>query len=428
MANKNTFKFYVTSIFVALTFILNAQNTWTPEANFGGGDREGACGFVIGNTGYYATGLKIDTDCGDLWAWNQTSNTWTKQAPFMGGVRMGSAATSLGGYGYLSGGEHPSNCFLAEHKAAHGGVCGGTFYYDFWRYSPDSNTWTQILSFPGGGRNYAVMVSDPQDTAIYYGTGNNNGVNYLDDWWVYKVSSATWAQLDSFPGGPRANAIGFYANGNIYLGTGDDGDSTYGGTSDMWQYNIATGKWKQVASLPGAPRRMAAEFTIGNKAFVCEGVSGSAYLNEMWQYDALKDAWTQVATYPQNGGYSATGFAIGNKGYVGLGTVALTDTSTFWEYTPSDTVLGIAAIKNAQGISLYPNPSKGTIQLSYAGLAENSQLKIIDILGNTVDAHTITNSQGVMRLNEANLSNGIYFYQVISAGKQTSTGKFIIAR
>jgi len=428
MANRNTFKFYVTYIFVALSFIVNAQNTWTPKASFAGGHREAACGFVIGNTGYYSTGLSVDTDCGDLWGWNQTTNTWTKEAAFPAGVRMGSSGASLNGYGYLLGGEHPSNCFLAEHRASHGGVCGGTFFYDFWQYSPDSNAWTQLLSFPGGGRNYAVMVADPQDTAIYYGTGNNNGVKYLDDWWVYKMSTSTWAQLDSFPGGPRYSAVGFYANGSIYVGTGNDGDSTYGGTNDMWQYNISTGKWKQVASLPGAPRRMAAEFVMDNHAFICEGISGTAYLNDMWQYDAVNDVWKAVAAYPQSGGYSATAFTIGNKGYVGLGTVALKDTSTFWEYTPSDTVLGVAAVKIIQGVSVYPSPSKGLLQLSYAGLADNSQLKIIDILGNTVDAHAITSSQGVMKLNETNLSNGIYFYQVISAGKQTNTGKFVIAR
>jgi N-acetylneuraminic acid mutarotase len=423
---KVTIQIYTTLSFMFFALMLSAQNKWTPEAKFAGGNREAACGFVIGNTGYYTTGLTGDSDYCDLWAWNQTTNAWTKEAPFPNGVRMGSSATSLGGYGYLLGGEHPSNCFLTH--SVRGGVCGGAFYYDMWRYSPDSNSWTQLTSFPGGGRNYAVMIADPQDTSIYYGTGNNNTVDFLYDWWVYKVATDTWIQLDSFPGGQRCYAVGFLANGNIYLGTGDDGDSAYGATNDMWQYNISTDTWKQVANVPGSPRRQAAEFTIGSNAFVCEGAIGQNFLNDMWMYDAGKDAWTSVAPYPQNGGYFATGLSIGNKGYVGIGTVALDDTSSFWEYTPSDTVSGVSVIKNTQSISIYPNPSSGNLSFSYSGLGDNSQLKITDVLGNTIDSRTIDNKQGVLNLNESGLSNGMYFYQLLTAGKQTSTGKFIIAR
>ncbi len=413
-------------MFVSVSFNAVAQNSWQQKANFGGGKREAACAFSIGDTGYVMTGFNGDSDYCDVWAWRQDSNIWMKKDSFPGGIRMGASAVSLNGYGYILGGERPSNCYRVG-----GSVCGGTFYSDLWQYSPATDTWTQLPSCPGGGRNNAVAVADPLDSTIYYGTGNDNDSTYLSDWWAYNVNTANWIQLSSFPK-QRGNATGFFVNGNVYLATGDNNDKKEDATSDVWKYDVANDTWVQVASLPGDVRREASAFVIGNKAYICIGVrSNSITLNDLWMYDPVADTWSARANYPDGPGYDAIGFSIGDKGYIGTGTISVRDTFSFWEYTPyaQDTVTGGNQLKIKDSeLKIYPNPSNGIMQCSYSGLAVNSRLIITDVLGNTVDTRYINNAQGTITLDESSLSNGIYFYRLRNANKLMAKGKIIISR
>jgi len=424
-------KNYFLVFFISIAFVSGAQNTWVQKANYGGGNREASCSFGIGTIGYIMTGLDVDTAYCQVWAWDELSNTWTNKNIFPNGTRIGASAVSLNGYGYLICGQHPSNCFRPQDHGTHGGVCAGTFYDDFWKYSPDSDSWTQLTNFPGGGRDYGVMVADPQDTAIFYGTGNDNGAKFLSDWWVYRINSATWTQVDSFPGGQRFYAAGFYANGNVYVGTGDNNDTKIDATNDMWQYNPISGIWKRVANVPGTIRRQAAAFSINNYGYICNGVYGTTtntLLNDVWKYNTIQDTWTSEAAYPPGSCYFSTSFSMGNKGYIGTGIIGLNDTSSFWEYTPDDTVSGIANINGNRGsIKIFPNPSNGKTYLSYAGLGSHSLLYITDELGHEIDSREINNNQGEVLLDESGLSNGIYFYKLISENNSV-TGKFIIAK
>ena len=70
------------------TLSLDAQNTWTQKANYGGGNRAAACGFAIGDTGYIMTGENTDSDYFDVWAWSQSTNTWSKRNIFPNGKRV----------------------------------------------------------------------------------------------------------------------------------------------------------------------------------------------------------------------------------------------------------------------------------------------------------------------------------------------------
>jgi hypothetical protein len=80
-------------------------------------------------------------------------------------------------------------------------------------------------------------------------------------------------------------------------------------------------------------------------------------------------------------------------------------------------------------ISLYPNPTSGTITLSYNSQLssrlsrDNSQLKIYDVLGQQVYTQAITNPNQTT-INVFQLSNGVYFYQLTN-GTETYRGKFV---
>lgn len=414
----------VLSFFAAGT--MQAQNTWLSKAPFGGGARNYASGFSIGNTGYILSGSDEGSYFEDMWAWNMDSNSWTEMASYPGGERTGTRSVSLNGLGYVMGGEHPGGCFAQQTK---GMVCGGTFYNDLWRYNPDSNTWTIDTAFPGAGRNFAVALSDPDDSTIYYGTGNADDSAYFSDWWAFYAPTHTWTKMANFPGGQRDNAVGFFANGNIYVGTGDS-HNAIDATNDFWQYTPSTNTWVRIADVPGMPIQSASTFSIGNYGYVCLGLNDSAYTSGGWRYNTANNEWRPITNY--SGGMTGNGvaFTIDSNGYVGTGSFNDSTYSQYWEYTfDNSSSLGVTSVIKTASISIYPNPAKSVVTISYSGLNNlPATLTFIDMLGNVVSTSTLNNTTGQTTLDVSALSSGIYLYQFTGAGNLLKTGKLIIAK
>jgi hypothetical protein len=93
--------------------------------------------------------------------------------------------------------------------------------------------------------------------------------------------------------------------------------------------------------------------------------------------------------------------------------------------------LGIQQLTGIQAdVSLYPNPNNGVFEVSYSNLPDNgkAELKITDVLGRTIDSHSLSNRMNKINMNESNLQNGIYYYQVVCANQIISSGKFIIVK
>ncbi len=398
-----------------------AQNTWLQKANFAPGGRDDASGFAIGNTGYILCGTDTGGYFTDMWAWNSNTNIWTQVSSYPAKKRIGTRGLSFNGYGYVLGGEEPASCYGPV--KTHGAVCEGTFFGDVWRYNPDSNSWLKIDTFPGLARDFGVAVIDPDDSTIFYGTGNDNDTAYLSDWWSFYIPTATWKQLADFPGGQRDNAAAFYANGKIYVGTGNDNDLANYATSDFWQYTPATNSWSRIADLPGLPIRCASAFTIGNNGYVCLGISDTAYTSAGWKYNPADNTWSSIAPY---GGYmmaDGVAFTIGTNAYIGTGSHNGIDLSQFYEYTTE------SSATTTSFISVYPNPANYAITFNYSGITElPATLKLIDALGNVVSTTTLTNSYGQAIMDVTSLRSGTYLYRIYGANKVLNTGKFVIAK
>ena len=421
---------FVLFLFVATAPVcmLNAQNTWLQKASFGGGNRDDGSGFAIGNTGYILSGTDTGGYFTDMWAWNSDSNVWRQKASFPGGKRIGSRSVSLNGYGYVLGGEEPASCFIVKKRTA---VCLGTFFGDNWRYNPDSNTWLKLDTFPGAPRDFGVAVADPNDSTIYFGTGNDNDSAYLSDWWAFYTPTGAWTQLADFPGGQRCNDVGFFINGDIYVGTGNDNDSANYATSDFWKYTPATNTWTRLPDLPGIPRRCASAFTIGNYGYVCLGVGDTTYTSGGWRYNPATNNWAIMANY--GGGVMADGigFTIGSKGYVGTGMYDGNDYSQFWEYT-FDSILNVPNPINPAEFNLYPNPNNGKFTIQSSGVNSHpdsyrESVAVYNELGELVNS-PFTTHHSQFTLDLSGQPCGIYFYQILDSGKVINSGKFIIAR
>lgn len=151
-----------------------------------------------------------------------------------------------------------------------------------------------------------------------------------------------WSATDDFGAGQRERAVGFSLRGKGYVSCGlDTADMV---RNDLWEFDPATASWTQKANLPGAGRRNAVSFTIGDYAYVGTGVDNAVapfgnVLNDFWKYDPYNNVWTAIPDYPgafNTGVYFATAWSVGGKGYVCGGKIGPdTYTADLWEYKPS---------------------------------------------------------------------------------------------
>lgn len=278
----------------------------------------------------------------------------------------------------------------------------GNLLEDFWRYDPQSQTWTQLANFPGGARIGAVAFAI--GNKAYVGLGKT-ATDYKNDFWQYDADTDTWTQLQNFPSTPRAKAIGVAIGGKGYVGTGTAGELNQ--FNDFWQYDPSSDSWTQKSDLPGHARASASMFCVNNKIYAGLGYYGLVSatdpnfiirndLKDFWLYDPMDDSWTQkldlpsttvthhiTATYEQPGERSyCSSFSLGAFGYVGLGTAnqmlpsfagGTPDLNIFWKYdttTDAWVVVSDFTDKTSQAFSLVVGNQAyigGGVQYTYCG-------------------------------------------------------------
>jgi len=196
------------------------------------------------------------------------------------------------------------------------------------------NFWTQKADPLGAARYRCLGFSI--GTKGYFTMGDIDAIPNNTDLWEYDAASNNWAQKASFPGPARNNICAcFTINGKAYIGCGSSWvPGTYTYYNDFWMYDPGLNTWTAKASFPGAARKCAVFFTIGECGYMVSGADQSNnYLNETWEYNSTNDTWTQKASVGSFGRAYAVGFAIGNMGYFGLGANSSnTKLSDFWQY------------------------------------------------------------------------------------------------
>jgi len=110
--------------------------------------------------------------------------------------------------------------------------------------------------------------------------------------------------------------------------------------------------------------------------------------------------------------------------------------NSYWAYYFIDDVtvidsasLGVEELDNPNYISLFPNPNNGAMQLSYSLLDnETGYLIINNVMGEKVKTYKLQNGITLLNINETQLRNGIYFYQVYKNDQKVYSGKIVISK
>jgi N-acetylneuraminic acid mutarotase len=430
---KLQLKKLVCIIAMVYSFTARAQYSWTQMANFPGAARTEAACFSIGHYGYVgcgSTGLRT-ANFSDWWKWDQYTNRWSAIASYPGAAQLGCTYFAIGNKGY---------CGL--------GISVAGTATDLWSYDPFTDTWTAMASFPGAGRYsaFAFVIG----TNAYIICGNPGSPTYLTDCWKYNSLTNTWSQIANYPVyGLETNL--FYSIGQYgYAGCGGTGSTS---TDVMYQFDTAANTWTAIASVPvdsNSGLLCPANFVLADTAYC---VSGSDWLytdfyNTTFDYNPNTNTWGNAATFPGIRRWYAVGFSIGNDGYVVTGNDSTgTPLADLWQYGPGghcdrtvggvlvgreipEDVEGVNAVEvNNINLTVYPNPSNGMVNFSFGNLTSGTaNLLITDVLGRTVSEYTLQGSQGNIRIDESQLSNGTYFYQITSNGGILNTGKLLIEK
>ena len=78
-----------------------------------------------------------------------------------------------------------------------------------------NDTWLQLSSFTGSGRNHPAMIV--VNNKIFVGCGSNDNGN-LGDWWQYDISSDSWSQKSDIIGNNRHHPFYFGLGNYAYVG------------------------------------------------------------------------------------------------------------------------------------------------------------------------------------------------------------------
>lgn len=392
------YKFTILCMFLAS--LCSAQNNdWIKKESFGGGKRERAVGFAIGNKGYIATGQDSSNLMNkDLWEYDPVDNIWTQKADFPGLARRNAVGFALNNKGYITLGITHENAF------------SGIKQSDMWEYNPLTNTWVQRAPFPGNNNNGAYYATAFTLNNIAYICGGKFGPSlYSDQLWSYNPATNQWAYVSKIPGTKqeRYGLVGIGLNGKAYIGLGANEDFYQ---NDWWEFDPQTLVWTKKADFPGTARMGSSIFALNDRIYVALGMDGG-YRDDCFEYNPATNKWFVKDYFPGDGRRNAVAFSINGFGYLGTGKGTTGTRRSFYQYWPGYPNDIDEESDKPISLSVFPNPviHDCTIRL------ENTQVdeyvfSVFDMQGKLYVSEIFTGNTFTFTKN--NIPSGMYFIKV----------------
>lgn len=305
---------------------------WVKKSAFEGIPRGSAVSFVIGDKAYMGLGYNSDDDnefkdeyLKDFWVYNPTTDKWIRVANFPGKGRTDAVGFSVNGKGYVATG--------------YNGDDGGNKLSDVWEYDPTTDKWIQKDDFAGGVRADAVAFNI--GNYGYVGTGVGESSSEKNDFYRFDPTAAKgsqWTKSQSISGDKRIGATVFVNNSKAYVCTGTSNSSVI---YTMYEYDPTKDSWTEKIKLNdddnwNITRKNASSFVLDGKGYVCVGES-SGTLKTVWEYDIAGNTWVQKTDFEGSARTKACGFTLGSKAFiVGGQSGSSYYLDDVWEFKPFD--------------------------------------------------------------------------------------------
>ena len=200
-----------------------------------------------------------------------------------------------------------------------------SYLSDFWKWTPATNTWTQLADYPSLRSVGPVMETDGEYIYAAFG-GKQNFERWI---FRYDIPANRWIQLKdgvarmaSYP--PRAHSTcGSWCAGRLFVGAG----YTKAGSSDFWveaEMRDDSVVWHRRTPVSGK-RHNSTAATDGQSIYMAGGTfyggtltTGSLY-DDILCYDPQKDVWTRLGHLPDGERENMISWVIDGYLYIGLG-------------------------------------------------------------------------------------------------------------
>lgn len=220
---------------------------------------------------------------------------------------------------------------------------------DLWEYHIDNDWWTQCEDMPDEAIARNAATGFAVGTKGYIVGGYDKDANdYLDDCWEYDPATGNWKQMDPFGGGARMYALGFGIGNYGYVGTGYNDNYL----KDFYQFDpsAASGsQWTIINGFGGQKRQGGMVFVIDDIAYICGGENNNADVYDFWCFDPSQSTpWKQLRDIKDSSDddydddYTSIvrcygcAFVIDGKGYIALGQTSSSNLrSNYWIYDPA---------------------------------------------------------------------------------------------
>jgi N-acetylneuraminic acid mutarotase len=202
--------------------------------------------------------------------------------------------------------------------------------YDFYKYNPVSNTWTELPDYPDNISNFFVGYFASVNGRPFAGLSNTNPVmrELVNGSWISRIGNEDLMRNTGTAAFSIGNSIFIIAG--FYL----DGSSS----RRVWEYNTVSNTWIRRSDFPGTTRHVAISFSIGPFGYYgCgRGCDSNTQYKDMWKYDRANDKWIRIEDFPGGNRSHTISVSDGTYGYAGLGIYMPTTTylKDFWRYNP----------------------------------------------------------------------------------------------
>ncbi|HXB10345.1 MAG TPA: choice-of-anchor tandem repeat GloVer-containing protein [Bacteroidia bacterium] len=311
-------------------------------------------------------------------------------------------------------------------------------------YNPVNHLYYGMTSVGGTNSQGTIITFDPTtntEAVVWnFGTGSDGTQPWGE--LAYDATNGLYFAMTSGGGSHGAGSIiSFNTSTNAEalvwsFGGPGDGSSPYG---DLI-YDTATHLFYGMTYAGGANNKgTILSFNPGtNTETVINSFNGTdgATPYGSFTYDKVKNMYYAMPTY---GGTSNAGTIISFNAATNKDSVLYNFLGTPDGFYPRDRVLiysysneGIDEVNaNSNSVSLYPNPSKGILNLSIrnyqAGI--KNYVEVYNILGEKVYSNQLTMENGQLAINLSNETSGVYLYRLTTeTGSLLGEGKFVIQK
>jgi N-acetylneuraminic acid mutarotase len=280
--------------------------SWTKVQDFPGAARYKSASFSIGSKCYVGAGAGTGVVFKDFWEYNPSSNSWSQKADLPGVARV-----------YPKGFSNSSNGFIGSGYTSE--TASKIQLYDFYKYSPGNNSWSNLADYPDNILNYYVGFAVTVNNRSFISLSNSvlTMRELVNDEWVSKST------IQDLTESPAAGVLPL--NGKIYVVIGYRTNNT--SSNAVWEYSPELGIWNRKSDFPGIARFAPLTFTIKNYGYYGCGMSTDlTQYKDMWRYDPSADKWIRYEDFPGNVRSHLVGISCGDYGFGGLGLIQSTHT------------------------------------------------------------------------------------------------------